>query len=173
MRTYQQLAQEQRYQIYLLKKVGFKQCAIAKHLEVDPSTISRELRRNEGLKGYRPGQAHDLALARRRRKAQTPRITKETWALIEHHLRQDLSPEQVSGLLKREQKLLVSHERIYQHVYADKRAGGDLWKHLRCRKKRRKRYGSYDRRGQILNRVSIDRRTGKGGQAGFLDFNER
>lgn len=158
MRTYQQLAREQRYQIYLLKKVGFTQCAIAKHLEVDPSTISRELRRNEGLKGYRPGQAHDLALARRLRKAQTPRITKETWALIEHHLRQDLSPEQVSGLLKREQKLLVSHERIYQHVYADKRAGGDLWRHLRCRKKRRKRYGSYDRRGQILDRVSIDRR---------------
>ena len=158
MRTYQQLAREQRYQIYLLKKVGFSQSAIAEHLEVDPSTISRELRRNKGLKGYRPGQAHDLALARRHRNSQAPRISKETWDLIEQYLRRDLSPEQISGLLKREQKLTVSHERIYQHVYADKRAGGDLWKHLRCRKKRRKRYGSYDRRGQILNRISIDRR---------------
>lgn len=158
MRTYQQLGREQRYQIYLLKKVGFSQSAIAEHLEVDPSTISRELRRNKGLKGYRPGQAHDLALARRHRNSQAPRISKETWDLIEQYLRRDLSPEQISGLLKREQKLTVSHERIYQHVYADKRAGGDLWKHLRCRKKRRKRYGSYDRRGQILNRISIDRR---------------
>jgi len=158
MRNYQQLAREQRYQIYLLKKVGFTQSAIAEQLEVDPSTISRELRRNSGLKGYRPGQAHDLALTRRRQKTQTRRVSKETWALIEQRLRQEWSPEQISGWLKSAQKLLVSHERIYQHVYADKRTGGDLWRYLRCRKKRRKRYGSYDRRGRIPNRVSIDRR---------------
>jgi len=36
--------------------------------------------------------------------------------------------------------------------------GGDLHKHLRCQKKRRKRYGSYDRRGRIPNQVSIEER---------------
>ena len=64
----------------------------------------------------------------------------------------------VSGWLTREEGVSVSHERIYQHVYEDKRRGGDLHRHLRCQKPRRKRYGHYDRRGQIRERVSIDER---------------
>ena len=52
----------------------------------------------------------------------------------------------------------VSHEWIYQHILADKRAGGTLHKHLGCQKIRRKRYPSYDRRGKLPNRVSIDAR---------------
>ena len=52
----------------------------------------------------------------------------------------------------------ISHEWIYQHVLADKRAGGDLYKHLRCQKKRRKRYGTYNRRGKLLNCRSIEER---------------
>ena len=36
--------------------------------------------------------------------------------------------------------------------------GGNLYRHLRCQKQRRKRYGSYSRRGQLKNRVSIDQR---------------
>ena len=43
-------------------------------------------------------------------------------------------------------------------VYTDKRSGGDLYRYLRCQKPRRKRYGSYDRRGCIPNQVSIDER---------------
>ena len=74
-------------------------------------------------------------------------------------MRLDWSPEQISGWLEREQpSLRVSHEWIYQHIDADKRTGGDLHKHLRCQKKRRKRYGSRDRRGQIPNRTSIEER---------------
>ena len=65
MRTYKQLTQEQRYQIYILKKTGHKQCTIARLLDVHKSTISRELRRNRGLKGYRPKQAHRKAMSRR------------------------------------------------------------------------------------------------------------
>jgi IS30 family transposase len=42
--------------------------------------------------------------------------------------------------------------------FADKRNGGDLHTQLRCQKQRRKRYGSIQRRGQIKNRVSIDKR---------------
>jgi IS30 family transposase len=59
-----------------------------------------------------------------------------------------------------EQGLQVSHEWIHQYVYADKRRDGDLHAHLRCQKRRRKRYGSNDRRGQIRGRVSIDERPG-------------
>jgi IS30 family transposase len=44
------------------------------------------------------------------------------------------------------------------HIYADKRNGGDLHSHLRCQKQRHKRYGSIERRGQIKNRVSIEKR---------------
>jgi IS30 family transposase len=52
----------------------------------------------------------------------------------------------------------VSHEWIYQYILSDKRTGGKLYKHLRCQKKRRKRYGSRDRRGKLPNRRSIEER---------------
>jgi IS30 family transposase len=86
------------------------------------------------------------------------RITAETWALVEGLLRQDWSPEQISGRLKKEQKVCISHEWIYQYVLKDKQAGGDLYRHLRCQKKRRKRYGTYDRRGKLPNCRSIEER---------------
>jgi IS30 family transposase len=78
--------------------------------------------------------------------------------MVESYLRLDLSPEQVSGRLKLEQGVCVSHERIYRHIYADKHADGELYTHLRCQKKRRKRYGKYSRRGQIPGRVGIEHR---------------
>ena len=97
-----------------------------------------------------------MALRRRREKSQ-PRIRFETWALVEEKIREDWSPEQISGRLKKE-GVAISHEHIYQYIYADKRAGGTLWTHLRCQKKRRKRYGKHDRRGKIPNRKSIEER---------------
>jgi len=125
-------------------------------MKVHKSTISRELRRNRGLKGYRPKQAHQFAL--NRRKKPLYRIEAFTWILIEALIRQEWSPEQVSDWLKVNYGLQISHEWIYQYILMDKHAGGDLHRHLRCQKKRRKRYGSYDRRGRIKNRVSIDER---------------
>lgn len=156
MRTYTQLTQIQRYQIYALLKMGHHQTEIAEAISVDKSTISREIRRNHGLKGYRPKQAHRFAIARRDKAK--PRISAEDWALIEKLIDLDWSPEQISGYLEKEQELSISHEWIYQHIYQNKRAGGMLWKHLRCQKKRRKRYGSYEKRGQIPERVWIDER---------------
>lgn len=73
-------------------------------------------------------------------------------------MQQDWSPEQISGRLNKEQKIRISHERICQHILVNKRAGGDLYKHLRCQKKRRKRYGTYDRRGRLPNGRSIEER---------------
>ena len=156
MRTYHQLTQAQRYQIYALRKTKHTLAEIAKVLEVHKSSVSRELRRNRGQRGYRPQQAQELALARRPKSA--ARITRQSWAVVEQLLRQDWSPEQIAGRLKKERRLRISHEWIYQHILADKQAGGDLYKHLRCQKKRRKRYGSYDRRGKLPNCHSIEER---------------
>jgi len=156
MRTYTQLAQEQRYQIYALLKMGHNQTEIAKTIGAHKSTISRELSRNRGQRSYRPKQAHQMAL--NRRKKAKPRIQAEGWALIESKLREDWSPEQISSWLKQNKDIRVSHERIYLYILENQRAGGNLYKHLRCQKKRRKRYGSYDRRGKLPNRRSIEER---------------
>ena len=156
MRTYKQLTQEQRYQIYALMKMGHRQTKIAKFIGVNKSTISRELKRNLGQRGYRPKQAHGLAMSRRK-KGQC-RIQAEIWVLIERKTRLDWSPEQISGWLLKHHHIQVSHEWIYQYILNDKQAGGDLYKHLRCQKKRRKRYGSRDRRGKLPNRRSIEER---------------
>ena len=75
MGTYHQLTEHQRYQIYALKKAGHDQQSIAATVSVSPATICRELRRNRGLRGYRPGQAHHKALARRRHKAKATKMT--------------------------------------------------------------------------------------------------
>ena len=154
--NYHQLTQEQRYQIYALKKTGHSRTEIAEVIGVHKSTVSRELRRNQGGRGYRPQQAQQMALERRAKAK--PRIRAKRWAVVEKLLRQEWSPEQISGRLKKEQKLCISHEWIYQHVLADKCAGGDLYKHLRCQKQRRKRYGTYNRRGKLLNCRSIEER---------------
>ena len=62
--------------------------------------------------------------------------------------------------MRRQGEATVSHERIYQHIYADHRRGDSLYKHLcESRKKRRKRLGRQDRRGSIQNRVSIEERS--------------
>jgi IS30 family transposase len=158
MKSYQQLTQDQRYQIHACLKAGFSLPHIARQLGVDRSTIWREVNRNRGQRGYRPKQAQQLADSRRQAKANAIRISAETWQQVEADLRKDWSPEQVSGTRKAQGQVAPSHERIYQYIYADKQQGGDLYKHLRCQKKRRKRYGKYDRRGQIANRKSIDQR---------------
>lgn len=155
--SYRQLAREQRYQIKALMKEGHNQTKIAANVGCHKSTISRELRRNCGRKGYRPHQADELAYDRQC-EAYRSRITWETWQEVERLLRQDWSPEQIAGRLKLENKATVSHECIYLYVYAEKRRGGTLHQHLRSQKKQRKRYSGYIRRGQIPNRTSIEKR---------------
>jgi IS30 family transposase len=157
MRSYHRLTEGERNQVYALKKSGLTQCAIAEQICVNKSTISRELKRNTGLRGYRPKQAHRLACARQ---SQIPRIRilDAIWTGIEKMIREDWSPEQINGHLKDNDQPSVSPEWIYHYIYADKRSGGDLHTHLRCQKQRRKRYGSIERRGQIKNRVSIEKR---------------
>ena len=159
MRPYTQLTQEQRYQIYAFLKVGFSQSAVSLEVGVHKSTISRELRGNRGKKGYHPKQAHALAVRRRSQATKFIKMTAQLVDIIANLIRQDLSPEQVSGFLRKTQQINISHETIYQYVRSDKANGGTLFRHLRrSNRKRKKRYGSQNRRGQIRDRVSIDDR---------------
>jgi len=157
MRAYHRLTEDNRIEIYALKKAGFNQVDIANQIGVDKSTVSRELRRNTGLRSYRPRQAQRLARIRQVQISRS-RISTAKWREIEALIAQDWSPEQVSGYLKATGHASVSPEWIYQRIYADKRAGGSLHKHLRCQKQRRKRRGSIERRGQIRGRVCISQR---------------
>lgn len=90
--SYNQLAENERYQIYSLRKAGHSQAEIAELLERNPSTISRELRRNTGLRGYRPGQAQKLSAVRRHEAYKARKMTDEVRGQIESLLRQELSP---------------------------------------------------------------------------------
>ncbi len=148
--NYTHLTREERYQIYALKIAGQTQSQIAAVLERSASTISRELSRNSGRRGYRPKQAHRLSTERHAINAR--RVDEATWQFAQERLQEQWSPEQISG------HALISPEAVYQRVYADKLAGGSLWKHLRCQKKRKKRYGKIERRGNLTNRTSIDDR---------------
>lgn len=148
--NYTHLTQEERYQIYALKKAGHTQMEIAQVLERSPATICRELSRNRGQRGYRPKQAHRLAVERHAVNAR--QVSDCAWLFAQQKLQEQWSPEQISH------HACISTETVYQRVYADKRTGGTLWRNLRCQKQRRKRYGKNDRRGIIPNRVSIEQR---------------
>jgi len=159
VKQYTHLTRGKRYQIRALLKAGLPQSKIASMLGVDKSTISRELRRNRGCKGYRPHQAHEKALSRRYAAAKRIKMTPAMIELVARYIRLDFSPEQVSGYLASEHGIKISHETIYKHIRSDKRNGGSLYKHLRrSNKKFRKRYGTKERHSRIVDQVSIDLR---------------
>ena len=99
MRAYHRLTEGERNQVYALKKAGLTQCAIADQICVNKSTICRELKRNAGLRGYRPKQAHRLACARQSQIRRTL-ISDTTWTGVEKMIHEDWSPEQITGHLK-------------------------------------------------------------------------
>ncbi|MDT8442541.1 MAG: IS30 family transposase [Desulfuromonadales bacterium] len=158
-KQYNQLAYEQRCQISVLIKSGMSQRMVAKAIGVSQSTISRELARNTGERGYRHKQAQGKVAQRRKEAVKPTSMTPSMIATIESRLRMEWSPEQISGWLLVEREQLISHESIYLHVWADKQAGGDLYTYLRRQgKKYDKRRNGKSTRGQIKNRVSIDER---------------
>lgn len=151
--NYQHLSQAERYQIFALMKAGQTQQQIAQILERDKSTIHREIARNSGRRGYRPRQAQMLSQERSQHCRNARKIDACVFEQANFYLGLQWSPEQIAS------RLPVSHETLYQHVYANKAGGGQLWRSLRCQKKRRKRYASgRDRRGQIPGRRSIHER---------------
>lgn len=157
--NYYQLTENERYQIYIMKQAGHTQQYIATMLGRSPSTISRELARNQGLRGYRPAQAQRFTQERRQQARKSRKVTSSVRGWIERLIRQELSPQQVVDYLSRHKNIHLHHETVYQLIYEDKANGGDLYQYLRIvSKPYRKRYGHYDRRGKIKNRVDIDER---------------
>jgi len=156
--NYHHLTREQRYQIAVCLKMKKSLTQIAGFLGVHKSTLSRELERNMGGRGYRPKQAHNLALERRQRCRKPLKIVAALAKTVTTLIQQYWSPEQISGRLKAEKSITLSNECIYSFIKRDKDNGGRLFKFLRhSNRKRRKRF-AIDRRGQIQNRTSIEER---------------
>src|SRR5882724_8564091 len=156
---YQHLTRDQRCQISALKSRKLTQKDIADAIGISESALSRELRRNQGCRGYDYIEADMLAGIRRAHASFQPRaLTGEVLEQIQQHLYEGWSPEQISGRLSLT-GLKVSHETIYKWIWKNKRQGGKFYQCLRHRgKKYRKRKSGKAGRGCIPNRVDIEER---------------
>ncbi len=134
----------ERYRLHALYETGMSMRAIADVLARAPSTISRELRRNQHAARYQPDHAQRISAHRRTQASRRPRIRAERIGQIEVLLREDVSPEQIAGRTG-----LASHAWIYRHIDADQKRGGQLFMHLRKRRRKRRRRGVRDGRGQL------------------------
>ena len=149
---------EDRCQLYALHKAGKTQAEISQALGFSHGTVSRELARNTGQRGYRFQQAQRSAPARQHQVRHQPRqLTSSVRRALPRKLRAERwSPEQLSLWLRTERGLSLSPEWIYQMIWAAKRRGGDLWRFLRRRGKRYHRRGAqHAGRGVIPHRVDI------------------
>jgi len=160
-KTYCRLCEEDRKVIYNMNQAGFCQAEISRAIGFSQGTISKELSRNSGQKGYRHIQAHRFACERQREKPSRPRVmTGPLKDQVDARLLCKHSPDQISKTLALE-GLQVSHEAIYRYIEMDKKAGGGLWRELRINGKRRYRRRSKVGRGEkIPGRVDIDQRPG-------------
>jgi IS30 family transposase len=161
MKPYKQLTQEERYSISAYLKVNLSLRAIAAELGRSPSTISREVRRNATTHdgAYRPSKADSYAVAKRRRSRRGSKFTPSDYATVRKYLKKKWSPKQIVGTLRPEGLLDMSHESIYRYILRDKKVGGELWTHLRLKRKlRRKRYGMHDWRGVLRGKKHITER---------------
>ena len=167
---YKQLTSEQRYTISVLLQNRTKQKEIAKAINVSPSTVSREIRRNSGVRGrYNWETAQANAVQTKRRKPGNHSINKEVMEEARHLLvTEQWSPEQISGVLAKDGKY-ISYETIYRMIRKDKAEGGTLYKHCRHKLKRRARPVG-GRRISIPNRTSISERPAEVDGKRFGDF---
>ena len=170
-KEYNHLSLVQRYQIEALLKAGLTQKAIAGQIDVSPSTISRELKRNipkrgRGANEYKADNAQRKTICRHKNKPKQILFTDSMKEIAFYQLREDKwSPEIISKIGKKELGYFVSHERLYQWIWESKhenKKGGikykNLYRCLRHGKRRRKRGLRNDSRGIILNRVPISER---------------
>lgn len=160
MKKYSQLTSFQRYEIEALLSQSVKKTDIANQIGVHVSTIYREIKRNSDQrdKKYRHPLAQRKSKERHAFKNKYIRFDDELRERVISLLKEDYSPEQIAGVLTLSQ-VDISHERIYQFIWADKKQGGKLHKHLRNKGRRyRKRGALKDSRGLIMNRVPIEKR---------------
>lgn len=168
---YKQLSLEQRYQIEAYMKLGKTQTEIAQLIGVHRSTISREFKRNIGLRGkhcgvYRGTAAHQKARQRHYSKHKKTKLTEAMKMQIKHWLEVDqLSPELIVVEWKHLEMFGISHEWIYQWIWYCKKSNKrrdkaykNLYLYLRHAPRRGKRGNYYDNRGAISQRVPISER---------------
>jgi IS30 family transposase len=162
-RHYDQLSLDERCTIAQLREAGQSIAEIAADLDLAPSTISRELKRNTGIQvGYKPTYANDQARARRWTGSRLERDALLR-GLVLGQLRLGWSPEQIAGRLRQQNAAItISHESIYRFIYAQVRRTNDgAWRHY-LPKGRSKRRAPGNRRRScddlIKRRVSIDLR---------------
>lgn len=155
------LTVEQRYTIFAMLQIGYTQIEIAKTIEVDKSTVSRELRRNCDMRSgkYIMDLAQRKADKRKADKRRKELFTLQMQRRVKKLLKRGFSPEQIAGRSKNEDKPMVSHETIYRWIWEEKRKGGTLHKYLRRQGRKYAKRGSKNAgRGFIPNRVDIDER---------------
>jgi IS30 family transposase len=157
---------EEREEIMRLQAGGLGVRAIAREIGRHPSTVSRELKRAVGVRGYRAGMAQTHADRGRRdprnaKLATNLRLRREVQARLERHD----SPEQIAGRLKidfpDEPEMWVSAETIYQSLYIQARGGlkRELTAYLRTgRSMRKPRRTPGHRRTRIPDMVLISER---------------
>jgi len=153
------LGQRYRIEFSLLSKMSYSE--IGEYIDKDRSVVSREISRNSDARNgkYKAELAHRKAKERHTAKKKKKHFTAEIEAHVREYITQDYSPEQIKGRAVLEDIPCVSHERIYQFIWNDKKIGGKLYEHLRNRGKRyRKRGHNKDNRGLIVGRVDIDQR---------------
>lgn len=153
--------------------------SIARELERSPSSVSREIQKNKPwhFERYTPRRAHERALAHRSHRGRKSRLKNETIRRYVHRkIKEGFSPEQVAGRLEIELQERISHEAIYQYIYAQVHRGGrgdirpghiDLRPWLKRRHKARAKQGF--RKGARVLRpsgpsidarpIAVDRRT--------------
>ena len=155
------LTLEQRYQIQLLWQngEGLSQSEIGERIGKNRSVVSRELLRNQRPDGSYSAQSGGRQYRERRQKRGNYKLKGKLLQQVKYFLGRKRSPEQIANTLQTDDQLCISHEAIYQYVYAEKQAGGILFKELRhSHKKRRKRLGKNDKRGKIPHRKGIEQR---------------
>ena len=157
--SYRRLREEDRHIIYRMRKAGNSQSEIAYALGFSQSTISKELSRNRGQRGYRPKQATHKALARQQSKQTRRRvITGDLEVEVRDRLGHKHSPEQISGALRRSRGTGPSRTSIYNYIESDKRRGGSLHLNLRINGRRRYRHRNKANRHKLPERIGIEER---------------
>jgi IS30 family transposase len=160
--SYSHFSSCERFTLYQLRTTeNLSMGIIAKRMKRSKSSISRELRRNrinETL--YLPDTAQTKMATRREESKQLfMSVSDSTINEIKQRLELYHSPEQICGRLKYEGFESISHETIYQMVYANHQGLGEYQRYLRQgQKKRRRRKGLYQKRGTIPGRVGIEQR---------------
>jgi transposase, IS30 family len=160
--SYSHLSTTERFTLYQHRTIdALTMEQIAIKMKRSKSTISRELKRNS-IEGslYLPDTAQLKMQSRRERAEQRfTSVNESTIEEIKQRLALYHSPEQVCGRMQHEGLKHVSHETLYQMIYANHQGLGAYRQYLRQgQKKRRRRRGLYQKRGSIPGRVGIEHR---------------